>query len=103
MLALFKHYREHLQLNGGKLDSVIELLEVTSSIVDFFCNTHMRLSNFSEAPVTNFLKCLDFFHDWEKEFSSPKEKIKHLITKETHEDIDVYIWFCQSSKGGTKT
>ena len=38
------------------------------------------------------LKCLDFFHDWEKEFSSPKEKVKHLITRETREDIDACIY-----------
>ena len=38
------------------------------------------------------MKDLTFFHVWEKEFASPKEKVKHLITKETREDIDSCVY-----------
>ena len=92
MLSLFQHFKEHLKSDGEKLDSVIELLQVTSSLVQFFCNTHLKLSNVSEQPVQQLLTHLNFFHEWENEFTSPKEKMKHLITKETREDIDACVY-----------
>ena len=91
-LSLFQHLKDHLKEEGTKLDPVIQLLEVTSSLVNFFCSTHLKLANISEQPVQQLMKDLTFFHDWEKEFGSPKEKVKHLITKETREDIDSCVY-----------
>ena len=92
MLSLFEHFKDHLQCDGEKLNPVIELLQVTSSLVQFFCNTHLKLSNVSEQPVQKLLTDLSFFHQWETAFVSPKEKMKHLITKETREDIDACVY-----------
>ena len=92
MLSLFQHFKDHLKEEGTKLDPVIQLLEVTSSLVNFFCSTHLKLANISEQPVQQLMKDLTFFHNWEKEFTSPKEKLKHLITKETREDIDSCVY-----------
>ena len=35
---------------------------------------------------------LTFFHDWESEYSDPELCTKHLITRETCEDIDSCIY-----------
>ena len=92
MLSLFEHFKESLQGEGEKLNPVIELLQVTSSLVQFFCSTTLKLSNISEEPVQQLLTNLKFFHEWENEFSTPKDKMKHLITIETREDIDSCVY-----------
>ena len=35
---------------------------------------------------------LDFFHNWENQFESPKDKARHLLTRETREDIDSSLY-----------
>ena len=92
MLILMQHYQDSLKDQGQKLTSLIALLEVTSSMVQFFSNTHLKVAHTSEAAVVNLLKCLDFFHKWELEYESTKDKMKHLITKETRQDIDSCIY-----------
>ena len=92
MLSLFRHYKDHLQENGEKLNGVIELLEVTSYLVQFFSNTNLKISHVSEPSVGHLMEKLTFFHDWQKQFKCPKDQQKHLITKETRQDIDACIY-----------
>ena len=92
MLILFQHLKEHLKEAGKKFDAVIELLEVTSYIVNFFSNIHLKIGDVSDNSVCTLMQKLTFFHNWEKEFTSPKDQMKHLITKETRQDIDACIY-----------
>ena len=92
MVSLFKHYKDHLQDNGSKFNATIELLEVTSSLVEFFSNTQLKISHVSEPPVGHLMENLTSFHDWENQFKCPKDQLKHLITKETRQDIDACIY-----------
>ena len=83
MLLLMTEYQKSLENEGHKLDSTIQLLQRTSYMVSFFCNTKNKISNTCDLQVSNLLDILHFFHDWENQFSTTKEKSKHLITNET--------------------
>ena len=92
MLILMQNYKVSLKHEGNKLDSLICLLKVTSKFVDFFSNTKMKISTVKDGSVSELLECLDFFHKWEGQHESPKEQMKHLITRETRQDIDSCIY-----------
>ena len=92
MLNLMQHFKESLRDEGDKLDSLITLLEVTSSLVTFFSNTKLKISDTSHIAIAQLMQNLTFFHTWESQFETPKEKFKHLITKETRQDIDSCIY-----------
>ena len=92
MLTLFNNYKLSLKEEGSKLDSLISLLEVTSALVNFFSNTKLRITSLQDSNICQLLQCLDFFHKWESQHESPKEKMKHLITRETRQDIDSCIY-----------
>ena len=92
MLSLMQLYQSSIEGNGCKLDAVISLLEVTSSLVTFFSNTKLKISSTTDAQISVLLQNLNFFHKWESEYTSPKDKVKHLITKETRQDIDSCIY-----------
>ena len=92
MLSLMQHYQLSLGENGSKLTGLIKLLEVTSSLVTFFSNSKLKISSTTDAHISNLMTNLAFFHNWEKEYDSPKDKLKHLITKETRQDIDSCVY-----------
>ena len=45
-----------------------------------------------DARISKLLSVLDFFHKWENEYCDRKEQRKHLITRETRQDIDSCIY-----------
>ena len=92
MLMLMQKYQESLGSEGQKLQATITLLEHTSFLVKFFNNCHNKISSSSDSRITGLLETLNFFHVWEEQFSLPKLKHKHLITKETRQDIDSCIY-----------
>ena len=92
MLSLMYQYQTSLKSEGHKLNSLIQLLEHTSQFVTFFSNTKIKIVNVKDPQISNLLQILEFFHTWEEEFSSSKDKMKHLITSETRQDIDSCIY-----------
>lgn len=92
MLTLMSEYKEHLKCEGSKLDATLTLLQNTSYMVSFFSNTKQKISNDKDPQITNLLHVLHFFHSWEQQYSSSKDKAKHLITSETRQDIDSCIY-----------
>ena len=92
MLSLMQNYKLSLKDDGNKLDSLISLLEVTSKLVDFFSNMKIKISTVKDGSVSELLDCLSFFHKWEDQHESGKDKIKHLITRETRQDIDSCVY-----------
>ena len=92
MLLLMQKYQESLGSEGHKLQSTITLLEHTSFLVKFFNNCHNKICSSADSRITGLLDTLKFFHIWEEQFAQPKLKHKHLITKETRQDIDSCIY-----------
>ena len=75
-----------------ELDSTILLLEHTSILVDIFSNIHWKIESLEDARIQKLLQVLNFFHMWENEFECSKETNRHLITRQTREDIDSCIY-----------
>ena len=92
MLQLFKHYQLTLGSKGSKLSSLISLLEVTSYLITFFHNTTKKIFSVSDPCVTKLVEVLNFFHTWEQQYTCTKDQAKHLITRETRQDIDSCIY-----------
>ena len=92
MLHLMTKYQESLGSEGLKLNSTLLLLEHTSFLVTFFSNCNQKISTPNDLRIKELMSTLQFFHTWEDQFESPKEKVKHLITKETRQDIDSCIY-----------
>ena len=91
MLNLLSYYRCTL-VNGNSLNSTIELLRHTSILIDIFLNTNSLVTTEYDSRITQVANVLDFFHSWESEFEDPKQKSRHLITRETREDIDSCLY-----------
>ena len=91
MLNLMKIYQSqlpHLQ----ELASTILLLEQMAVLVDIFCNGHVKIDNIYDIHIQKLLSVVEFFQEWEQEFSSSKDIAKHLLTCQTREDIDSCIY-----------
>ena len=92
MLQLMIHYQNSLGASGSKLTSLISLLEVTSYLVTFFMNTTKKVHSVSDPSINKLVEILQFFHLWEQQYLNSKDQMKHLITRETRQDIDSYIY-----------
>ena len=92
MLNLMTKYKESLGNEGQKLSATITLLEHTSFLVTFYSDCHKKISTTKDTRIHDLMTTLEFFHTWEEQFSVPKDKVKHLITKETRQDIDSCIY-----------
>ena len=75
-----------------ELDSTILLLEHTQVIVDIFCNINSKIESMHDSHIQTLVQVLEFFHTWENESVSTKDKNRHLITRQTWEDIDLCIY-----------
>ena len=91
MLNLMKIYQCQLS-DPEVMNSTIELLENTSVYVDIFSNSNLKISSIYDHHIQKLLDILAFFHTWEDEYSDPKEKAKHLMSRQTWEDIDSSIF-----------
>ena len=74
------------------LNGTIMLLEQTSIFIDIFCNSCTKIHSMNDLRISKLLGVLHFYHNWEKEYSTYNEMKKHLITWETHEDIDSSVY-----------
>ena len=79
-------------VNADELNSTIELLQNTFIFVDIFSNNCSKVTSVYDPRTQKLLGVLDFFHSWESEFGTPRDKGKHLITTQTCEDIDFSIY-----------
>ena len=91
MLNLFKVYQKTLH-NPSELNGVIALLEHTSVFIHIFTSVTSKIESIHDVRLSQLKEVLAFFHDWESEYSDPKLCTKHLITRETREDIDSCIY-----------
>ena len=92
MLSLMMEYQESLGSEGAILSSTIKLLEQTSFLITFFSNGKSKISNFTDLCIAQLKDVLKCFHLWEDQYSTYKDKQKHLITGETRQDIDSCIY-----------
>ena len=91
MLNLMEIYQSQLP-HPEELASTILLLEQMAVLVDIFCNDHAKIDNIYDIHIQKILSVVEFFQEWEQEFSSSKDITKHLLTCQTREDIDLCIY-----------
>ena len=91
MLNLLSYYRCTLA-NPNSLNSTLEFLRHTAILVDIFLNTNSVITSEYDSRIGQVSKVLEFFHTWERQFESSKDKARHLITRETREDIDSCLY-----------
>ena len=85
-LELMRKYQQTLK-GSPNLASTMEILENTSVLVEIFNNDSNSVENIGDKRIEKLLKVLSFFTEWEKEFEDPKDRNKHLMSKETREDV----------------
>ena len=92
MLFLMKLYQATLQ-NPEDLSASISLLEHTSILVNIFCNVNQPIETCADQRLSDLQTVLDYFNSWEQAVQSSTTEIvqKHLITRETREDINSSI------------
>lgn len=91
MLNLMKTYQNSLEAPSD-LQSTISLLEHTAIMVDIFSDIHCKIENLYDSKIGKLQKVLEFFHAWEEQHKSPQSTKKHLITRETRQDIDSSLY-----------
>ena len=103
MVDLMKAYQATLE-DVSILNATLALLQQTSVHVEIFSNNNAHLTSVYDPCIQKLLQVLDFSHIWENEFNLPKEKARHLISRQTREDIDSSIYgFIEIVKLATKT
>ena len=50
------------------------------------------IQSVNDGRIQKLLDVLKFFHNWEDSFKEPKEIAKHLISRQTREDIDSSVY-----------
>ena len=91
MLNFMKIYQSQLP-HPEELASTIILLEQMAVLVDIFCNDHTKIDNIYDIHIQKLLSVVEFFHEWEQEFSSSKDIAKHLLTHQRREDIESCVY-----------
>jgi hypothetical protein len=89
MLFLMKSYQKTLE-QPEQLSSSIELLEKTSILVEIFCNTSRPMSSIKDERICKLNSIVQFFNSWETDVCESPQYFhgKHLITKQTRDDIN---------------
>ena len=80
-LELMSKYQMTLT-DSGSLNSTMELLENTAVLIDIFNNDHHSVDSVNDPRIEKLLKVLHFFTEWESEFEDPKDRNKHLMSRE---------------------
>ena len=81
MLYLFTALQK--SVGGMGFSGVTALLEQTSLFIEIFSSITSKIESVNDVCIFKLKDILQFFHNWESEYSDPKEKMKHLITRET--------------------
>lgn len=91
MLHLMKQYKNSLGEKGQVLNGAIELLENTSPIVSIFRD--MRpICDQNDNRLQDLKVVADWFSNWEAyAMCDKKQKTKHLMSQQCHEDIQSCI------------
>lgn len=76
-----------------KLTGTLKFLENTSTLVEIFCDTHRPIIDAGDDRLQQLSQVLAYFNDWESQVTADTslDSSKHLITKETREDINSCI------------
>ena len=82
MLHLMECYRESL-LNGSHLDSTVELLMMTSTMIKIFRDQRL-ISSIEDQRLSELRKVLDWFLAWK---ASAKENPKSMFSRECMDDV----------------
>ena len=91
MLNLMKTFQSSLS-DPSEVDSTVWLLENTAAYVDIFSNANSMVHSVNDPRIQKLLDVLTFFHNWEDSFKDPKEIDKHLISRQTRQDIDSSVY-----------
>lgn len=86
MLGLMKKYQATLS-DPDSLNSTIAFLEQTAVLVEIFTDTSKRIESLYDTIVQQVTNVLDFFHQWETQYISGTEVRKHLMSRETRQDL----------------
>ncbi|XP_046357922.2 uncharacterized protein LOC124136148 [Haliotis rufescens] len=89
MLYLMQLYQRSLP-DGDSLNSTIELLKITSPLVDLFHDTTRHVKSLHDERLTHVRQALKFFNGWEDQITSSTQhpNQKHLLTRETRDDFN---------------
>ena len=91
MLLLMKTYQQSLPLEKRQaIDSSIELLEMTSELVDIFMDETRQVKTSTNDTLKRASDVLQYFLAWENSTPDHKKNIC-LITKESREDLQSCI------------
>ena len=85
-LDLMIKYQQTVEM-PHKLESTVKLLGITSKIVDIFTNIHSAIESLEDLRVKEIVKIIEFFDQWESQFSDEKQRERHMMTKETWDDV----------------
>ena len=88
MLNLMEEYVQSLSNDRENYQSTVEFLRCTSILVDIFTNVNSKIDNKYDVRINEVRQVLEFFTTWEEQFSDPADIRKHLISQQTHQDIN---------------
>jgi hypothetical protein len=89
MLHLMQVYKANLGESGSSLDGTIELLRNTSIVIRNFRDPR-TITDAGDERLSELHDVMEWFVKWEnqiKNYTSIKNKEKHLISHQTREDI----------------
>ena len=92
MLNLMTVHQNSLR-NPDELNGIVALLQQTCILVEIFDNNSSKIESEHYGHIQELLKVLNFFHKWEEQFDNPKDKERHLITRQTRRYRFLYLWF----------
>lgn len=90
MLRLFSVMKDSKSnpLLPGALDGVLDLLHITSNLVDIFDNKQQPITTLTDTRLVQLHKTVQFFQEWDSEAKkNQRNEKKCLMTAETREDV----------------
>ena len=72
MVELMQYYQKSLNYPPS-LQLTVVLLEHTSVLIRIFCEDHRPIESLADSRIRELLDVLNFFLNWEKQFSDPKD------------------------------
>ena len=86
MVQMMEIYASTLR-NPAEVSGTRELLQYTSKLVDIFNGITVPIATLSDTRLRSLQDIVNYFENWQKQYSEKKEVRLHLISPETCQDI----------------
>ena len=77
--------------DGSQLDSTIQLLEHSSSLIDLFSTSRQAISSLNDGRIRKLDQCLSFLSEWKDEVSATGASPRHFISDKLWFDMQSMI------------